>query len=135
MTSKLTQITDSAVANASKQIAAGNLDLRGIILMAVQAGMADAYDRGIEIGKSATDHTNLQLSILEDFSIEELTEGLDYIYPRDEWNQPIQASVFKDDLNKPLYNAVASFFKLGQLKYKNVGMGRTEITGPGFVSS
>ena len=49
--STITDIVDGAMQRASADIITGKVDLRSIIYMAVQAGMADAYSRGIEIGK------------------------------------------------------------------------------------
>lgn len=49
------EIVDHAVTKASAEMASGKLDLRSIIFAAVQAGMADAYERGIEMGKRMDD--------------------------------------------------------------------------------
>jgi hypothetical protein len=48
----ITELVDRAVLNASNQMLEGKLELHAIIFQAVQAGMADAYDRGIELGKT-----------------------------------------------------------------------------------
>jgi hypothetical protein len=44
------EIVDHAMAQVSSEIAKGKLDLRSIIYAAVQSGMADAYQRGIDAG-------------------------------------------------------------------------------------
>lgn len=46
------EIVDRAMTKASKELAGGNLNLRSIIYMAVQSGMADAYERGQKVRKS-----------------------------------------------------------------------------------
>lgn len=51
-TSTLSDIVDHAVEAATKQMATGKLDLRHVIYMAVQQGMADAYERGIKVGEA-----------------------------------------------------------------------------------
>lgn len=46
------EIVDLSMEKISKELLlAGKVDLRSIIFLAVQMGMADAYDRGIDKGK------------------------------------------------------------------------------------
>lgn len=51
-------LVDQSVENAVAQMRHGKLDLRSIIYQAVQAGMADAYERGIAKGKEIANQSH-----------------------------------------------------------------------------
>lgn len=48
------EIVEHAIDRAQRSLVNGNLNLKSVIYQAVQAGMAEAYARGMETGKSIT---------------------------------------------------------------------------------
>lgn len=45
------EIVNNAIHRATQQVMCGQLNLQDIIYQAVQAGMADAFERGVDLGK------------------------------------------------------------------------------------